>query len=53
MAWIPVVAAGVLLVSLLTGLSIAAVLGRISARLSELDQEFWAAMPLSASSSDN
>jgi len=52
MTWIPVAVVGALLVSLLVGLFIAAVLGQIAARLSELDDELWAAMPLSVPSHD-
>lgn len=48
MAWIPTAVAVVLLLSLSTGLGVAAVLGRIATRLSELDDELWAAMPVGA-----
>jgi hypothetical protein len=54
MSWIPVAVAGSLLASLLVGLVVAAVLGELAARVSELDYEAWASMPLAArrSSSD-
>jgi hypothetical protein len=52
MAWIPIAVAVVLLVSVSAGLGVAAVLGRIARRLSELDDELWAAMPVKAVSHD-
>jgi hypothetical protein len=45
MAWIPIAVAATLLLSLSAGLVAAAVLGKIAARLSELDDELWAAKP--------
>jgi hypothetical protein len=47
MTWIPLAVAGALLVPLLVGLAVAAVLGEIAVRASELDDEAWAVMPLS------
>lgn len=52
MAWIPIALAVVLLVSLSAGLGVAAVLGKLAARRSELDDELWAAMPVTAPSRD-
>jgi hypothetical protein len=48
MIWIPFAVAGALLVPLLVGLVVAAMLGEIAARLSELDYEAWTSMPLVA-----
>jgi hypothetical protein len=52
MAWIPIAVAFALLFSLFAGLGVAAVLGKIAARLSELEDELWTAMPVTAPSSD-
>jgi hypothetical protein len=48
MGLIPIVSVATLVISLLAGLGVAAVLGRIATRVSQLDDELWAAMPSSA-----